>query len=502
MRISRSRFNFEDGRLDRAAFKDYGEIATGSSSTVFTTSAYTVNIENGNVYNLILNDDCSFTFANPTGSGNACSFTLILKQDQVGGWTATWPAAVRWQDYFVAPTLASAPGDFDALTFFTVNGGTTWFAFRAERDHTSGVGELWTWGDNATGRLGLNDAVATDRSSPAQVGATTSWAHVSAGYEHSLAVRGNGTLWGWGRNAEGQLGNNTTTARSSPAQVGTLTDWRATTGGEYHTAAIKTDGTLWTWGSGANGRLGSNATATRSSPAQVGALTDWTSVISSGEYHTVAVKANGTLWTWGEGAYGKLGAVTNVANQSSPTQVGALTTWRQASAGSYHTLAVKTDGTLWSWGRNTHGQLGKNTATTAHISSPAQVGALTDWALVAAGGYHSVALKTDGTLWNWGRNNAGQLGDNSTTLRSSPVQVGSLTMWSAIAPGELHTVALKTDGTLWAWGDNAQGKLGLNTAVATDVSSPTQVGTHTNWSLVAAGTAQHHTLALRYPPTA
>src|SRR3990167_82792 len=196
VRISRSRMNMEDGRLDRAAFKDYGEIATGSSSTVFTTSAYTINIENGNTYSLILNDDCSFTFA---------------------------------------------PGDFDVLTFFTVNGGTTWFAFRAERDHTSGVGELWTWGDNATGRLGLNDAVATDRSSPAQVGATTSWAHVSAGYEHSLAVRGNGTLWGWGRNAEGQLGNNTTTARSSPAQVGTLSNWLATTGGEDKTVALNTE---------------------------------------------------------------------------------------------------------------------------------------------------------------------------------------------------------------------------------------------------------------------
>src|SRR3989344_9214818 len=176
MRISRSRMNMEDGRIDRAAFKDYGEIATGSSSTVFTTSAYTVNIENGNTYSLILNDDCSFTFANPTGSGNACSFTLILKQDQVGGWQVAWPTSMRWQSG-VTPELTTYPGDFDVLTFFTVNGGSNWIGMQATRDHINGVGELWAWGLGASGQQGDNAAVS--RSSPIQIGALTTWRSVT-----------------------------------------------------------------------------------------------------------------------------------------------------------------------------------------------------------------------------------------------------------------------------------------------------------------------------------
>src|SRR3989344_5412319 len=401
MRISRSRFNFEDGRLDRAAFKDYGEIATGSSSTVFTTSAYTVNIENGNVYNLILNDDCSFTFANPTGSGNACSFTLILKQDQVGGWTATWPAAVRWQDYFVAPTLASAPGDFDVLTFFTVSGGSTWFAFRAERDHTRGVGELWAWGDNSQGQQGQNNAVATDRSSPAQVGALTSWAVLSAGGTNAAAVKTDGTLWTWGNNASGALGQNiaTTTDRSSPAQVGALTNWKAVSVGGVHSLAVKTDGTLWAWGYNTYGQRGSNTSANSSSPAQVGTLTNWLAVAAGGNSgdtntHSLAIKIDGTLWSWGGGSSGKLGNNATSA-VSSPAQVGALTTWWKIAAGEYHSLALKDDCTLWAWGLGTSGQLGQVSSATSR-SSPVQIGALPTWAHLIAGEGHSLALKTDG----------------------------------------------------------------------------------------------------------
>jgi alpha-tubulin suppressor-like RCC1 family protein len=156
-------------------------------------------------------------------------------------------------------------------------------------------------------------------------------------------------------------------------------------------------------------------------------------------------------------------------------------------------MAVKTDGTLWSWGMNAFGQLGLNNYT--YYSSPKQVGGLTNWLSVAGGKYaHSVALKNNGTLWGWGRNYIGMLGLGGTTQYISPVQVGALTNWSSIDAGRSHSVAIKTDGTMWAWGGNGSGRLGLGDT--TNRSSPTQIGSSTNWSKIdAVGT---FTLAISY----
>jgi hypothetical protein len=169
-----------------------------------------------------------------------------------------------------------------------------------------------------------------------------------------------------------------------------------------------------------------------------------------------------------------------------------LTGWGQVSAGEYHVASVKTDGTLWTWGRNNHGQLGQNIGITTNRSSPVQVGTLTNWALVSAGGASTAAVKTDGTLWAWGRNNYGQLGDSTVISRSSPVQIGVLTNWSQVSEGSVHTASLKSDGTLWMWGRNNQGQLGDNTG--SNRSSPIQVGALTNWYEVSVGVT--HTVAL------
>ena len=296
-------------------------------------------------------------------------------------------------------------------------------------------------------------------------------------------------LWSWGQGANGALGLGNTTNYSSPKQVGALTTWSKISTGNFHTLAIKTNGTLWSWGNNQYGQLGlgtSGAGTYKSSPTQVGALTTWLN-IACGDFHSLAVKTDGTLWSWGNNSGGQLG-LGNTTSYSSPKQVGTLTTWSVVAGGYTYTLATKTDGTLWSWGSNDLGQLGQGNTTI--LFSPVQVGALTTWSKVVCGNKHTIATKTDGTLWSWGQGTAGQLGRSTTTNYSSPVQVGALTTWLNIACGYVHTLATKTNGTLWVWGGNNAGQLGLGTSGAyTNQSSPVQVGALTTWSTVSgAGT--------------
>lgn len=351
--------------------------------------------------------------------------------------------------------------------------------------------ELWSWGRNASGALGLGNT--TNYSSPKQVGALTTWLNISSGRYAALATKTDGTLWSWGRNSVGQLGLGNTTYYSSPKQVGALTTWSKITARQNIAGAIKTDGTLWTWGAnGTYGQLGLGDTTNRSSPVQVGALTNWAN-ISFGSGHAIAIKTNGTLWSWGDNFAGQLGLGTSgAANyKSSPNQVGALTTWLNIAAGNTCSFATKTDGTLWSWGQNNFGQLGLGNIT--YYSSPKQVGALTTWLNIVVRA-HTIATKTDGTLWSWGYNTFGQLGLGNTTNYSSPKQVGALTTWLKISAGGYYTIAAKTDGTLWAWGINTYGQLGLGNT--TNYSSPKQVGSLTTWSSISAGDAS--TIALKY----
>jgi len=305
-------------------------------------------------------------------------------------------------------------------------------------------------------------------------------------------------LWSWGSNGIGQLGLGDVVTRSSPVQVGALTDWSSISGGNTVATAIKTDGTLWSWGSNSSGELGLGNTTAISSPVQVGALTAW-SKVSSGFQCAFAIKTDGTLWSWGYNSYGRLGLGDNTS-RSSPVQVGTLTTWASVVAAVGSSFAVKTDGTLWSWGRNNSTGLGLGDAT--NRSSPVQVGALTSWSskIDASGmngpygsgpsNMHVLAIKTDGTLWSWGASSQGQLGLGDVTSRSSPVQVGALTTWSVCSCSVSHnygfgfSAAMKTDGTLWTWGRGDFGPLGLGDANSR--SSPVQVGALTTWISVSA----------------
>jgi alpha-tubulin suppressor-like RCC1 family protein len=348
---------------------------------------------------------------------------------------------------------------------------------------------LYAWGGNFYGQLGVGNN-SINYSSPLQVGSLTSWKSIFAGNDWSLMIKNDGTLWSVGYNGSGQLGVNNIVNYSSPVQVGSLTTWKYISAGYRNSFAITTDGKLYAWGgNNSYGGLGLGDTSGRSSPVQAGTDTDWRYVAPQG-YNTFGIKTNGTLWGCGY-SIGYLSASAGTTF----VQVGADTNWGQLACGYSHTVAVKTDGTLWAWGYNTYGSLGLN--NTVVYASPVQIGSLNTWKYVAAGGYTSYATKTDGTLWAWGYNNNGQVGVGNTVNYSSPIQVGSLTNWKTVSGGTKvfsgNTVcAIKTDGTLWLWGNNDSGQLGQGNTVK--YSSPVQVGSLTTWKSAAAGT--YHIVAI------
>ena len=366
---------------------------------------------------------------------------------------------------------------------------------------------LWGFGNNALGSLGIDSTI--NRSSPVQIGALTDWKEISSARYTTIGIQKNGTMWVWGGDYAGNSGILTFgNSSSSPIQIGTLTNWSSVSVSSVHSAAVKSDGTLWTWGSNYQGQLGGNNTTSRSSPVQVGSLTTWSKVSTSGlvgafnSYgFTMAIRTDGTLWSWGTNRYndgtkdarGILG-LNNTILRSSPTQIGSSTDWEDVSCGTSHSLAIKTGGTLWSWGLNgAYGQLGLNNTT--YRSSPVQVGSLTNWSSISAGGRFSLATNTNGTLWSWGVSQFGELGLQSTVTTSSPTQIGSLSSWRSTIGNINNSAAVKSDGTLWTWGRGLYGALGLGNSI--NRSSPTQVGTLDTWKSVFGGRSSRRTFVFK-----
>jgi len=359
--------------------------------------------------------------------------------------------------------------------------------------------ELWVWGYNTSGQLG--DNTTTNRTTPVTTSAGgANWKQVASGGSHTVAIKTDGTLWTWGFNASGQLGDNTTTQRNTPVTTFTGgTNWKQVAAGGSHTAAIKTDGTLWTWGLNSFGQLGDNTIITNSTPVTtLTGGTDWKQV-AGGFQHTAAIKTDGTLWIWGRNQFGQLGDNTTTQRNTPVTTFAGGANWKQVTCSlSYITAAIKTDGTLWTWGNNSYGQLGDNT-TTQRLTPVTTFTGGTNWKQVVSGGYHIAAIKTDGTLWTWGLNSYGQLGTNNTTIKSTPVTTfAGGTNWKQVSTAFYHTAAIKTDGTLWTWGYNSYGQLGINAAGNRTTPVTTFAGGN-NWKQVASG--NYHTSAIQSTDT-
>jgi MYXO-CTERM domain-containing protein len=330
-------------------------------------------------------------------------------------------------------------------------------------------GTVWAWGNNDDGQLGDNTTIA--RHTPVQASGLGGVVAVAAGATHTVALKSDGMVWAWGYNGYGQLGDNTVADRHTPVEVSGVGGNVAVTAGTWHTVALQSyNGTLAAWGYNGFGQLGDNTTTNRYTPVLVFGIIDVVAVAAGG-LHTVALKSNGTVWAWGYNGQGQLGD-NSTGTRLLPVQVSGLSGVIAVAAGGAHTVALKSDGTVRAWGNNDSGQLGDNTIADRH--TPVQVSGLSGVIAVAAGGAHTVALKSDGTVWAWGFNYYGQLGDNTTIDRRTPLQVGGLGGVIAVAAGDSHTVALKSDGTVWAWGLNLNGQLGDNTV--TDRHTPVQSG--------------------------
>jgi alpha-tubulin suppressor-like RCC1 family protein len=360
-----------------------------------------------------------------------------------------------------------------------------------ESDYTG-----WSCGLNNCGQLGNNST--TDSSSPVSIVGGNSFIQISAGYSHSLAININGNGWAWGNNGSGQLGNNLSgqisTSVSSPVSIFNENSFSKVSGGSSNSLAIRgNDGTGWSWGDNTYGQLGTNNRTSYSSPVSIVGGNSFIQ-ISAGYYHSLAINgSNGTGWSWGDNTYGQLGNNSKTSS-SSPVSIVGGNSFIQISSGYYHSLAIRgSDGTGWAWGFNISGQLGNNNTTS--YSSPVSIVGENSFIQISGGGSYSLAIRgSDGSGWGWGYNWYGQLGNNTTTGYSSPISIVGENSFIQISAGASHSLAIRgNDGTGWGWGANTYGQLGTNNR--TSYSSPVSiVGGN---SFIQISSSFHHSLAIR-----
>ena len=485
--------NVHVGVVTSSAMSGDGSNLTGVGGTAFTAQVVTANTANTTIgissgNNIVVNQTVSTTvsFAN-TGTTEVINLTF---PNATG--TVTWPSSVRWNGG-TAPNLMSSPytNDWKVVKLLTRDSGVSWKGW--EESSFSGSYYAYVTGSNSYGALGQNNTV--NYSSPVLLGAGYKGMISNGNFQYGTSyTKTDGTLWGAGANYFGMLGLNQphNTKISSPTQVGTDKTWDKVSYQWKHKYGIKTDGTLWAWGLNDYGSLGLNEThaVSHSSPVQLPG-TNWKSA-GGAYYNTAAIKTDGTLWTWGLNYGGGLGLnqgyTPTFQGISSPTQLPG-TDWLHTASAYYEHMAVDSGGTLMTWGSNVYGQLGQNDRTA--YSSPVQIysgfsatpwsgWSQTDNSMIGTveGGY--MALKADGTMWSWGNSKYGENGLNQggTVRYSSPVQVGTVSptlYWTHLMNSGWTTVfGIKNDNTLWRWGWGGEGQGGV-TNDRTSYSSPTQI---------------------------
>lgn len=340
---------------------------------------------------------------------------------------------------------------------------------------------LWGFGRNVGGQLGNGTNLGTN--SPIQAGVDTDWfLGTAARGDTSCAIRDDFSLWCSGDGGQGQLGNGTFDSSLVYVQVGTATDWRSVATGLGFTCGVRSGGTLWCWGTNALGQAGQGVMGgDYTVPTQVGSATDWQSV-GAGVSHACALRSTGTLWCWGTNGFGKLGLGTSSGIVTSPVQSGGDSDWAYLGVGQDHTCAVKTSGSLWCWGLNNEGQVGDGSTTNRNTAT--QVGIANDWVTVSGGSWNTCGTRSGGTAWCWGYNGEGAVGDGTGIDRLDPAQVVGVTGWTSISNGTGHTCGIAAR-KLYCWGANFHGQVGDGTN--TDRLAPVQIGTATDWVFAYAG---------------
>lgn len=353
------------------------------------------------------------------------------------------------------------------------------------------MGKLYSTGENGYGQLGLGDQ--TDRNSVTQIGSATDWEQVAAGEDHSVAIK-NGELWTWGRNNLYQLGNNTTTDQTSPIQIATtITNWVAVASGLTHSLALTSDGQVYSWGSNASGKTGQNTASNQTqTPTAISGFND-VSAIAAGAHHSLLIREDGTAWSFGQNTNGQLG-LGDTTQRTVPIQIGVDTDFTKISGGTSHSLFIK-GGKLFSCGTNGNGATGLNLST-GNTTTITEANGDTDWLEINAGDGYGLAIKSPGKLYAWGFANSGRLGNGTTTPNILvPTQIGSDQNWSKVSAARGGSNGLKA-GALYSWGANVSGQLGLGNN--TQQTSPTQVGSSTNWVAIDGngGSFGSHFLAI------
>ena len=398
---------------------------------------------------------------------NQNDLVITVQVNAAAGTTLTDTAAISgfWTDPVPANNTASIVSDVrDPVRFDNVirvsAGGKGAFS-----NHTIALksdGTVWAWGANFMGQLG-DGTTFNSVNVPALVPGLGGVVEIDAGGNHSLALKSNNTIWAWGENSFRQSGETEQQSRPRASQIAGLTGaFIAISAGEQHSLALRSDGTVWGWGGNGGGQLGNGSTAFSTYPPVQASLTN-VIAISAGSNFSLALKSDGTVWGFGGNPNGALGQPINTPFSSTPLQVNGLANVKAIAAGGIHSMALKQDGTVWSWGENSQGQLGSGEGN-GSFPVPRQVVGLTNVVAIAAGYRHSLALKSDGSVWAWGNNVSGQLGNDTNVNSNVPVLVANLTATSVTA-GNTHSGALLPNGTIRTWGSNANGELGDRTTI-------------------------------------
>lgn len=359
--------------------------------------------------------------------------------------------------------------------------------------HVCGVttsNAMLCWGDKA--KLPADPQAYT--LVPKTVTTSGAWNAVSAsGNASSCGLRSDGAVYCWGANYAGQLGAGDIVARYSPTALAAGGVWKSVVIGGNHACGIKNDDTLWCWGNNSSGQLGDNTGTDSLTPVAVAGGGTWKAVSTYGDT-SCGIKSNDTLWCWGSNMMGQIGDNTSGTDRFQPVSVNGGGTWKSVSAGSFSTCGIKTDDTLWCWGYNTWGGVGDGT-TTSPRTSPTAVSGGGSWKQVSAG-FASCGIKSDDTVRCWGLNTSGQVGDGTTTSpRTTPTTLSGGGTWKSVSTSGYSTCGIKNDDTLWCWGQNTSAQLGDGTTTSPR-TTPTAVIGNTGWNKIYAGNT--HTCGIRY----